>query len=143
MGQDHRETAAAKRDNAGDFSSYIAGWKRRQQLEKAAIEKRRTHARQVADQATQILKQHGATKIIVFGSVLDHTFKTDSDLDLAVAMPAAVWWEWYIKLGEALQFPIDLVNLEKISSGFRDVILQFGEVLYDEEERRGGTAGTH
>jgi len=47
-----------------DFSSYIAGWKRRQQQEKAAIEKRRAHTRQLAAQATEILKQHGATKVI-------------------------------------------------------------------------------
>ena len=44
-----------------DYSSYIAGWKQRQQREKAAIEKRRAHARQIATKATEILKEHGAT----------------------------------------------------------------------------------
>jgi hypothetical protein len=54
-------------------------------------------------QATEILKQHGATKVILFGSILDHTFKLDSDIE----MPSAAWWEWYLKLGETLNFPID------------------------------------
>ncbi len=121
-------------ENKPDYSSYIAGWKRRQQQEKAEIEKRRTKAREVAAQATVILKERGATKVILFGSVLDHTFKLDSDLDLAVEMPSAVWWEWYLKLGEVLQFPIDLVHIGKIGEGFREIIFQFGEVLYDQEE---------
>jgi predicted nucleotidyltransferase len=117
-----------------DYSSYIAGWKRRQQLEKAAIEKRRSQARQIAKQATEILKQHGATKVVLFGSILDHTFKLDSDIDLAVEMPAAAWWKWYLKLGEKLDFPIDLVHLGKISEEFREIILQFGEVIYEKEK---------
>jgi predicted nucleotidyltransferase len=123
------ETAPATQP---DYSSYIAGWKRRQQLEKAAIEKRRAHARQIAMQAVEILKQHGATKVILFGSILDHTFKLDSDLDLAVEMPAEAWWKWYLKLGETLTFPIDLVHLGKINEDFREIIFQFGEVIYEQ-----------
>ncbi|MDZ7361571.1 MAG: nucleotidyltransferase domain-containing protein [candidate division KSB1 bacterium] len=128
-------------ENKPDYSSYIAGWKRRQQQEKAAIETRRSRARQIAMRATEILKHHGATKVILFGSVLDHTFKLDSDIDIAVDMPSAAWWEWYLKLGEVLQFPIDLVHLDKINEGFREIIFQFGEVLYDQEERRCRTTG--
>ncbi len=120
-------------ENKPDYSSYIAGWKRRQQQEKAAIEKRRAKAREIAAQAVDILKKHGATKVILFGSVLDHTFKLDSDIDIAVEMPSAAWWKWYLKLGETLNFPIDLVNLAKIRPGFREIILQFGEVLYEKE----------
>ncbi len=120
--------------NKSDYSSYIAGWKRRQQQEKAAIEKRRATAREIAAQAVSILKEHGATKVILFGSVLDHTFKLDSDIDIAVEMPSTAWWEWYLKLGETLNFPIDLVNLAKIRPGFRTIILQFGEVLYEKEK---------
>ncbi len=67
-------------------------------------------------------KKHGATKVILFGSVLDHTFKLDSDIDIAVEMPSAAWWEWYFKLGEVLQFPIDLVRLGKINESFREII---------------------
>jgi len=130
-------------ENQPDYSSYIAGWKRRQQREKAEIEKRRSQARQIAMQATEILKQHGATKVILFGSVLDHTFKLDSDLDLAVEMPSAAWWEWYLKLGEVLQFPIDLVNLGKIKQGFREIILEFGEVIYEDEKWFSGIANAH
>ncbi len=72
MNEDLRKNANTDLD-APDYSSYIAGWKRRQQLEKAEIEKRRAHARQIALQAVEILEQHGATKVILFGSVLDHT----------------------------------------------------------------------
>lgn len=125
---------ATTTENKPDYSSYIEGWKRRQQREKAAIEKRRSQARQIAVQATEILKQHGATKVILFGSILDHTFKRDSDIDLAVEMPSQSWWEWYLKLGEKLNFPIDLVHLRYIQQGFREIILQFGEVLYDDEK---------
>ncbi len=122
-----------------DYSSYIAGWKRRQQLEKAAIEKRRADARQIATRATEILKQHGATKVILFGSILDHTFKLDSDIDLAVEMPVAAWWKWYLKLGETLDFPIDLVHLQKIGEDFREIILEFGEVIYEKEKWNCGS----
>lgn len=129
-------------ENKPDYSSYIAGWKRRQQQEKADIEKRRSQARQIAMQATEILKQSGATKVILFGSVLDHTFKLGSDIDIAVEMPSTAWWEWYLKLGEVLQFPIDLAHLGKINKGFREIIFQFGEVLYDQEEWRCRTTST-
>jgi len=132
MSQDLQETPKANLDQP-DYSSYIAGWKRRQQLEKAEIEKRRAHARQIALQAVEILKQHGATKIILFGSVLDYTFKLDSDIDLAVEMPREAWWKWFLKLGEVLEFPIDLVHLSKIKPGFRKIILEFGEELYEKE----------
>jgi len=128
-------------ENKPDYSSYIAGWKRRQQQEKAEIEKRRAKAREIAVRATAMLREHGATKVILFGSVLDHTFKLDSDIDLAVEMPAAAWWKWYLKLGETLNFPIDLVHLGKIKTGFREIIFQFGEVLYDQEEWRCRTTG--
>jgi len=40
-------------------------------------------------------------------------------------------WKWYLKLGETLNFPIDLVHLGKISEGFREIIFQFGEVIYE------------
>ena len=129
-------------ENQPDYSSYIAGWKRRQQLEKAAIEKRRAQARQIATQATEILKQYGATKVILFGSILDHTFKLDSDIYLAVEMPAEAWWKWYLKLGEVLRFSIDLVHLGKINEGFREIILEFGEVLYEKEKRDNGSSST-
>jgi predicted nucleotidyltransferase len=122
-----------------DYSSYIVGWKRHRERERAEIEKRRNHARQIAAQAAEILKQHGAKKVILFGSALDQTFKLDSDLDLAVEMPSAAWWEWYLKLGEVLHFPIDLVNLRYVRQGFREIILEFGEVLYDTEKRYSGT----
>lgn len=125
-----------------DYSSYIAGWKRRQELEKAAIEKRRARARQIATQAVEILKPHGATKIILFGSVLDHTFKLDSDIDLAVEMPVTAWWKWYLKLGKALDFPIDLVHLDKVNKGFRKIILEFGEVIYEKEKWDKGSSST-
>lgn len=117
-----------------DFAPYIAGLKRRQLREKTEIDKRRAKAREIAAQATAILKEHGATKVILFGSVLEETFKLDSDLDLAVVMPSRAWWEWYLKLGETLHFPIDLVNLRYVRPGFREIIMEFGEVLYDEEK---------
>lgn len=127
-----------------DYSSYIAGWKRRRQRERAAIEKRRAHARQVAAQAVDILKQHGATTIILFGSILDHTFDLDSDLDLAVVMPAENWWNWHLRLGEVLDFPIDLVNLKRIKPGFHEIISEFGEVLYDAAKRNSdATSANH
>jgi predicted nucleotidyltransferase len=134
---DSLQTAPA---NQPDYSSYIEGWKRRQQREKIEIEARRSQARKIAQQATEILKQNGATKVILFVSILDHTFKLDSDIDLAVEMSSSAWWKWYLKLGEKLDFPIDLVHLGKIQPGFREIILEFGEVLYDEEKRTDGAA---
>ncbi len=77
------QAAAQTNLEPSDYSSYIAGWKQRRQREKEEIEKRRAHARQIAAQAVEILEQHGATKVILFGSVLDHTSKLDSDIDLA------------------------------------------------------------
>ena len=125
-----------------DYSSYLAGWKRRWQRERNEIEKRRAHAREIAARATELLKQHGATKVIIFGSVLDHTFKPDSDLDLAVEMPYDDWWKWHLKLGEVLDFPIDLVNLRYVKQGFREIILEFGEVLYDKKKWHRSIAST-
>jgi hypothetical protein len=39
--------------------------------------------------------------------------------------------------------PVDLVNLAKIRSGFRAIILQFGEVLYEKEKRDRVSSNTN
>lgn len=123
-----------------DYATYIAGWKRRQERERSAIARRRTHARRLAAEAAEILKQHGATRIILFGSIFDHTFDLNSDLDLAVVMPYKNWWQWYQRLGQALNFPIDLINFRHVQPGFRESIMEFGEVLYDAEKRNNDAA---
>lgn len=52
--------------------------------------------------------------------------------------PIVLKWKWYLKLGETLDFPIDLVHLQKIGDDFRELILEFGEVISRNPDRRSG-----
>lgn len=92
------------------------------------LEHRRQEAIAVAEQCAQILRQFGATEIILFGSLRgDAPWHWQSDLDLAVSgISDEALWQAHQKL--ALVMPdwlkFDLVDMEQVAPQVRNRILQ-------------------
>lgn len=61
-----------------------AAWAARRADAATALEERRQKARAVADEMAALLKsQYGATKVVLFGSVVEGKFHAHSDIDIA------------------------------------------------------------
>ena len=67
------------------------------------------------DKAVEILKEAGCDKIYVFGSILDED-EDSKDIDIAVkGCPPDKFFRVYSKLMFALDYPVDLVDLDSES----------------------------
>lgn len=89
-----------------------------------------TKMQEKLQKAVEISKQFGATKLILFGSVL-HKPSIANDIDLAC--DGVDGWSFYqlgAQLEEELQIPLDLVAL-KPSSRFTQYIEKEGRVLFE------------
>jgi len=84
--------------------------------------------------AIDILKKHGAKRIVLFGSLCRAgRFHQGSDIDLAVeGMPSQKFFRAGADLMMALDWPVDLKPLEEVDEFFRETILANGEVIYVE-----------
>ena len=81
--------------------------------------------------AIEILKRHGATRIVLFGSSCSDALRPRSDVDLAVeGIPRGAWMRAYADVLMAVDRPVDMKPLEEIEAGFRDKILQEGVILH-------------
>lgn len=94
------------------LTSYCRTAQRREQRRRQVLETRRQSAQEVAQAAAQLLRDRfGASRVVLFGSVLTADFHEASDIDLAVwgIAPAdyfaAVGW-----LQGLSEFAIDLVE---------------------------------
>lgn len=97
------------------------------------------HAR-AAQQARQILELLIAggnpTRIVQWGSVLHpHLFREYSDIDFAVqGLPdAQSLAELQDRAQRIADFPVDIVNLDRIEPEFRAVILAKGRIVYERQ----------
>ena len=123
----------------GSIEKYSAGWARRFKKQKEESRASAEEARRSLTEAVEILKRHGATKIVLFGSLCSGSLRPMSDIDLAVeGIAQDSWMRALADVLMALDRPIDLKPLEEIEASFREKILQKGEVLY---ARSGSTAG--
>lgn len=101
-----------------DLTPYIETARRRRQQEREQLQQRRQQALQVAHIAAQLLRdQFGASRVVVFGSVLDdRTFHAESDIDLAVwDLPPEQYLAAVAKLLALSNFSVDLVPAESAS----------------------------
>jgi len=90
-----------------------------------------------------LVQQFGATKIILFGSLVKGTFAAGSDIDLAVAgIPPH---QFFAALGAVNQISrvwVDLKPLENLDSYFFNKVVHTGECLYEETTTNQCSAGT-
>ncbi|MBC8235502.1 nucleotidyltransferase domain-containing protein [bacterium] len=94
----------------------------------------REYAQQTANLCTQrLVKDFGAKKVYLFGSLIDNTFTDGSDIDLAIEGAKTID---YLKAIAALEgingFSVDLLNFESCSTPIKKRILKYGKVLFDE-----------
>ena len=63
--------------------------------------------------AAQLLRQMGATDVVLFGSASKGSLRPDSDVDMAVTgLPAGVYFSAVSKASDILGRPLDLVDLD-------------------------------
>jgi predicted nucleotidyltransferase len=113
---------------------YIETWRRRFAAQEAESRALAAQARLALNEAVAILKNHGAKRIILFGSLHQgERFHRGSDIDLAVeGIPPQKFIRASADLMMALDWPIDLKPLDEVDDFFRKIILQKGEVIYAE-----------
>jgi len=112
---------------------YLKSWRQRFQERFEDDKKRVELAKAELAKAIEILKQHGAKRIILFGSLREgHRFQDRSDIDLAEeGIAKQDFCRAYADLIMALNWRIDLKPLEEIEHSFKESILQRGEILYE------------
>jgi predicted nucleotidyltransferase len=117
-----------------DARPYIDAWRARWA---AAAEADRTAERAAWDTAralAAILRDRfGATRVILIGSLAEGRFRTDSDLDLAVAGVAD---DRFFRAGAELEAaagrPVDLIPLESASAALLAEVGRAGIILHDQ-----------
>ena len=111
---------------------YSEAWRRRFRGKNEEARRSAEAARQSLGRAVEILKGHGATRVILFGSLCSESFHPGSDIDLAVeGIPRSAWTRAFADLMMSLDHPVDLKPLEEIDARFREELLRKGDVLYE------------
>lgn len=81
------------------------------------------------DLATLLLDA-GASRIWVFGSVVDGGFHLRSDIDMAVeGLPPAKYFQALSSLHQRAPVPVDLIEMERAPQSLRDHISVHGRTL--------------
>lgn len=96
----------------------------------AALEKRRNHGLEIAQKAVYILKtEFMASRVVLFGSLLNQTFHENSDIDLALwDLPEKTYFKVVSKLLGLSKFEIDLVEVESARPEILAAILESKEL---------------
>ena len=82
--------------------------------------------------AVTILKNEGATKVILFGSLAKNKFRHHSDIDLACeGIKDERFYPVFGKLLFNLKIPLDLVDIKDADEFFGSRIKEEGIVLYE------------
>ena len=90
------------------------------------------------DQLTGFCRRHHIRRLALFGSVLDRSFRDDSDVDVLVefapdhAVGLIRFAGLEIELSEILARTVDLNTVDGLSRHFRDEVVAEAEVLYVE-----------
>ena len=80
--------------------------------------------------ATKILKDHGATEVFIFGSIVNGKFNENSDIDIAIK---GLNENNFYKVASILMFELenkfDLIDLDDKENRFSQMILEIGGLL--------------
>jgi len=115
------------------MSAYQATARRRWEQEQQELTQRRERAWEVARRAATLLsEQYGATRVLVFGSLVHgYWFSKTSDIDLAAwGLPADDYFVAVAKLQDlSPEFEIDLIAMPHCKPGLRELIEREGKPL--------------
>ena len=122
--------------SAEKLAAYRRGLRRRLGKPLTAEERAMLNAamREARQMAKRLVKQHGAKRVILFGSVArQRRLRRDSDIDLAVeGMPAENFYQIVGDLWTKQGRQVDLVRWETLRESFRQVVEREGKLLaYD------------
>jgi len=108
------------------MQQYILTAKARQQKRLAELQQRRQKGFDVAKAAAIILKtEFSASRVVVFGSLLNEYFHETSDIDLAVwDLPERSYFKAVAKLLSLSDFEVDLVEVQRASPEILEAIAQ-------------------
>ena len=125
----NRPTIMSKED-----SIYVTAWRDRFAAHEAEARKLSARARADLEIAVKILKNHGAKRIFLFGSLCSPgRFGCGSDIDIAVeGIPSQHVVRAAADLMMAMDWMVDLKPLEEVDEFFRSAILDRGELIYAE-----------
>lgn len=107
------------------MQGYILTAQHQEQQCQERLEHRRQKGLAGANTAAAQLKQLGATKVVLFGSLLDESFHEQSDMDLAVwGLPENLYFKAVTQLQGIAGFEVDLVEAEDAMSHILEAIAQ-------------------
>jgi predicted nucleotidyltransferase len=100
---------------------------RQTELRRVRAAARAARLRTELPRARRLLRDYGADRILLFGSLQSGTFSEHSDVDLAVeSLPSEAYFPALADLLAIFAVPVDLVRLEEASSELRERILTQG-----------------
>ncbi len=93
------------------------------------LQSRRSQGIAISQQAAELLKQWGATRVVLFGSILGEYFHETSDLDLAVQdLPEHLYFRAVAQLQDISNFTIDLVEINYAAPYIQEAITKGREL---------------
>jgi len=113
------------------INEVVAAETRRNAEHRAALAQRRQALRAEAQRLVPELLScdPGLTQIRLIGSVLpNRELRLDSDLDIAV--DGATRFSQLLRIAEASDWPVDLIEWETLHPAIQDVVARDAEVLY-------------
>ncbi|MDI7266471.1 MAG: nucleotidyltransferase domain-containing protein [Myxococcota bacterium] len=118
-----------------DIQAYVEAWRRRFcEAERAREERARTARSLLPLLAGHLVRQYGARRVWVFGSLAEGGFHDRSDIDLAVEglSPGSALFRAGADLDDlARPFRVDLVPIEDARDEVRAHVLRHGEMIRD------------
>ncbi|GAB4440505.1 MAG: nucleotidyltransferase family protein [Anaerolineae bacterium] len=90
-----------------------------------------TEILQDIQRAESILLDHGAVKIILYGSLARGDYRPDSDIDLCVeGIPDKNFFRALAEIFMKIQRPVSLLDFQNLHGYLRERILREGKILY-------------
>ena len=112
--------------DADKMDGYILAARKREQARQESLRQLQSRGIETAKQAARILRQkYSATRVVLFGSMLQPKIHADSDIDLAVwNLSKSDYFQAVGKLQGISEFAIDLIEAENASDYIVEAIAQ-------------------
>jgi predicted nucleotidyltransferase len=116
-----------------DLETFREGWAARRQAEREADERARREARAELPRLVDVLvRDFGADRVVLIGSLARGDFRAGSDIDLvARGLHGATLFTAGAALERASRRPVDLIPMEDASEALLAVMAAEGEVLHE------------
>lgn len=108
---------------------------RREQEQKAHLQELHRRAKRDADEIVAFLvREYRPSRVLQWGSVINpDRFREYSDIDIAVEgiVDGETFFALLADAEKMTDFPLDIVQLERIEPEFRELLLQKGRIIYE------------